>query len=521
METILVQIYKKEMKLPFLGQFLFTLIPFLLILYILISKFSPKSINSHLPPSPKKLPVLGHMHLLGKYPHRSLRSLAQKHGPMMMLQLGSVQTLVVSSPETAQEIMKTHDLSFANRPESEIARKLLYNLKSLSVAPYGEYWRQLKSTCVLQLLSNKRVQSNYHIRSEETELLIDKIRASDGLVNLSDMFMVLTNDVICRSSFGRKYSEGESGKKFKEIMSEFICVLGGFDFGTFLPWLGWIDHVNGLNGKVKRIGQKLDEFFEGVLEEHWNADKKFDDGKTGQDFADVLLEIYRNNNNVSAGNSIDRDSVKALLLDIISGGTDTTYTVLEWAMTELLRHPTAMKNLQMEVRTILTNGKSEISEKDLEKMNYLKAVIKETLRLHPPTPLLVPREAINHTKVMGFDIPAKTMVIINAFAIGRDPISWDDDPEEFRPERFLKHNSGVDFRGHDFQLIPFGAGRRGCPGISFAMATIETVLANLMVWFDWSLPNGEDEGLDLDMTECPGVTIHKKIPLYAVATPTN
>ncbi len=173
-----------------------------------------------------------------------------------------------------------------------------------------------------------------------------------------------------------------------------------------------------------------------------------------------------------------------------------------------------MKKLQNEVR-VIDGTKKDIIEDDLDKMHYLKAVIKEVLRLHPPFPLLVPRESIQDAKTQGYDIAAGTQVIINAWAIGRDPMSWDE-PEEFQPERFL--NSSIDFRGHDFQLIPFGAGRRGCPGINFSMATIELVLANLVHYFDWTLPGGA-KGEDLDMTECVGITIHRKFPLIAVATP--
>lgn len=202
--------------------------------------------------------------------------------------------------------------------------------------------------------------------------------------------------------------------------------------------------------------------------------------------------------------------------DIAAGGTDTTYTVLEWAMTELLKDPRAMKEVQSEMRKIANGRKSYIFEPDdFEKMAYLKAVIKETLRLHPPIPLLIPRSAREDVKFMGYDIAAGTMVITNAFAIGRDPASWDE-PDEFRPERFL--NSCIDFRGHDFQLLPFGAGRRGCPGLSFAMATNEFVLATLLHNFDWKLPDGT-KGEDVDMNECTGLTIHRKVPLLAVATP--
>jgi cytochrome P450 len=183
-------------------------------------------------------------------------------------------------------------------------------------------------------------------------------------------------------------------------------------------------------------------------------------------------------------------------------------------MTELLRHPKAMKKVQNEVRGISGN-KKDITEDDLDAMHYLKAVIKETLRFHPPIPLLVPRESTQNIEIQGYDIATGTRVIINAWAIGRDPASWDE-PEEFMPERFL--TSSVDFRGQDFQLIPFGAGRRGCPGISFAMTTIELVLANLLHNFDWTLPGGA-RGDGLDLTESTGLTIHKKFPLTVVATP--
>ncbi|KAI3454396.1 hypothetical protein Pfo_011059 [Paulownia fortunei] len=489
---------------PFIFQALISLF-----LFWSITKWFCKSAgNKNLPPSPPKLPILGNLHQLGSLPHHNLQSLAKKHGPLMLLHLGNVPTLIVSSADGAREIMKTHDLTFADRPEASVNRRLLYDCKDVSVAPYGEYWRQLKSICVLQLLSNKRVQSFHSIREEEAALLMKKIRESSCSVNLSEMFTELTNDVVCRSAFGRKYSEGENGKKFLSLLREFLELLGTISIGDFIPWLSWINRVNGFDARVDKLAKELDEFLEGVILERLETPKeKAAQNRNGENFVDILLDIYQNN---STGVSIDRDSIKAIILDVFAAGTDTSSTVLEWTMTELLRHPIIMKKLQSEVREIVKE-KHDITDNDLEKMHYLKAVIKETLRYHTPIPMLVPRVARKDVKIMGYDVSVGTMVMTNAWAIGRDPAIWDE-PEKFHPDRFL--NSSIDFKGLDFELIPFGAGRRGCPGIAFAMVTNEFVLANLMLKFDWKLP---DEGKDLDMTERPGVAIHRVVPLLAVA----
>jgi cytochrome P450 len=198
---------------------------------------------------------------------------------------------------------------------------------------------------------------------------------------------------------------------------------------------------------------------------------------------------------------------------MFAAGTNTTNTVLEWAMTELLRHQTIMHKLQDEVRTVVGN-KTHVTEEDLVNMNYLKAVIKETLRLHLPVPLLIPRKCMEDIKLDGYDIAAGTHVIINASAIARDPTSWEE-PLEFKPERFM--NSSIDFKGLDFELIPFGAGRRGCPGVLFSISVSELVLANLVYQFDWKLPDGI-AAENLDMSETVGLTCHIKYPLLAVAT---
>ncbi|KAH6815802.1 hypothetical protein C2S53_005645 [Perilla frutescens var. hirtella] len=480
--------------------------PFLLLLISLFlawmfKKFVYKHHSARkLPPSPPKLPVIGNLHQLSELTHRSIQSLGRKHGPIMLLHFGNKPVIVVQSADAANEIIKKHDLIFSDKPFSKTTRLLLYNLKDVIISPYGEYWRKLKSICVLQLLSSKRVQSIKFIREEETELLLKTVESSCcSSVNLSELFDSHSNNVICRAAFGRRYSEGETGKRFLMLLREIFQLMVAMDIGEFVPWLSWISRVNGFDNRVLKVAKEVDDFLELVVQEHLS-----DAGDENRDnFVDILLAA-----------SIDRDGIKAIILDMLAGGTDTTSVTLEWAMTELLRHPGVLTNLQTEIRGVL-KGRKNITDDDLEKMQYLKAVIKETLRLHPPVPLLG-RVAREDVRVMGYEIKAKTLVLTNVWGIGRDPTSWDE-PDNFNPDRFL-NNSSVDFKGLDFKFIPFGYGRRGCPGIALAIASIELLLANLVHMFEWELPEGM-KCIDLDVMEQPGVTIHRKHPLLAVPTP--
>ena len=199
------------------------------------------------------------------------------------------------------------------------------------------------------------------------------------------------------------------------------------------------------------------------------------------------------------------------------GGTDTSSTLMEWAMTELLRHPKCLKRLQEEVRTICKD-KSSVSEEEIQNMSYLKAVIKEALRLHPPLPLMVPHESTQDVRLGDHHIPAGTQVLINAWAIGREAATWGPDAEKFRPERHL--DSSVDFRGHNFELVPFGAGRRICPAISFAVVLIEVALANFVHRYDWKLPEDSKEN-QTNVAESTGMVIHRLFPLYAIVSSTT
>ncbi|KVH98187.1 cytochrome P450 [Cynara cardunculus var. scolymus] len=417
--------------------------------------------------------------------------------------------VVASTAEAAGEILKTHDAALCNRPKLNLPHVLTYGSKDLVFSSYGEYWRQIKSIAVLHLLSNRRVQSFRRVREDETRVMIDMIRESRGsLVDLSDLSLTLTNNVVCRATLGRTYPEFE----FKHLLKRLSFLIGVYSIGNYIPWLSWVDWLNGLQRSAHEVAKEFDYFIEGVIGEHINKKKGLDidaESDISLDFVDILLDVQS-----KTATSLTTQSVKALILDMFAGGTDTTPPSIEWAMSELIKHPRMMKKLQQEAREV-AQGRSMINEEDLEKMQYLKAVIKETLRLHPPAVLLLPREAIKDVKLMGYDVKAGTQVVVNTWAVGRDPSVWEE-ANKFRPERFL--NSDIDYKGLHFELLPFGGGRRGCPGLQFAVAIIELSLANLVYKFDFQLPD-EKRGEELDMSETTGTVVHRKSPLLVMATP--
>ncbi|KAM1025817.1 hypothetical protein ACFX13_039567 [Malus domestica] len=281
-----------------------TVLPYLIFTIFIIKRLWSTTISlKHLLPSPPRLPILGNLHQLGTYPHRSLQRLAQRYGELMVLHFGERPVLIVSSADAACEIMKTNDSIFANRPRSTIADRLLYDATSVSSAPYCEYWRQVRGICVVQLLNSTRIQSFRAVREEELALLTKSVKQSSMSslpVNLSELFISLTNDVTCRVAFRKKHSRGEAARKFKKLLEEFMILLGGFYVGDFIPRLGWISRVNGLDTRVKKVAREFDEFLDSVVV-----------GEDKKDLVDVLLEIQKQN---TAGFSIDRDSIKGIIL---------------------------------------------------------------------------------------------------------------------------------------------------------------------------------------------------------------
>ncbi|EPS69225.1 hypothetical protein M569_05542, partial [Genlisea aurea] len=463
------------------------------------------------PPGPPGLPLIGNLFQLDQSepPHIHLWQLAKKYGPIMRLKFGSVPVLVVSSSDMAEEVLKTHDLVFCSRPKLLGQQKLTYDNSDVAFTPYGDSWRELRKICVLHLLSNKQVQSFSPIREDEVQEMMKKIsaHASRGEVaNLSSIAVSFTSNLICRVAFGMRSDENwPCMEKFDELMLESQAMQGGFFVSDYMPLFGWVDRFSGMIDRLERVSKELDEFYEKLIDAHLDPDSS---ASLKNDLLAILIQLKANN---SSPVDITWENIKGILLDILAGGTDTSATTIVWAMTTLMQNPEIMSRLGREVRDAVGIG-GKATEDDVSKCPYLKAVVKEILRMYPPAPLLIPRESQKDCVIRGYEIEAKTMVYVNAWAIGRDPENWEN-PQQFIPERFL--NGEADLIGKNFEAIPFGAGRRVCPGISTGLATVELALANLIYGFDWELPNGmEIKDIDTDVT--PGITIAKKVPLCLV-----
>ncbi|KAL3625447.1 hypothetical protein CASFOL_030901 [Castilleja foliolosa] len=491
--------------------FIFTTFLFLSFIFLLIKlwKKTKSPSNDHiLPPSPPKLPIIGHLHhLLGGLPaHRAFSKITQKYGPVVHLKLGQVSMDVISSPQAAKEVLKNQDPACAGRPDSMATKIMLYDNTDIIFSPYNEYWRQMRKICILQLFSAKNVKSFGSIRQDEVSRLVKSLRSlpPGDAVNLTDKISVFTSSITCRAAFGGVMKGRET---LIALVKKNIEMLTGLDLADLYPSFKLLFRVLSLSQyKLLRMRKKLDAILDVFLEEH-RLKQSGEFG--GEDILDVLLRMQKNQ---ELDFPITNDNIKAVIFDMFSAGTDTSSTTIDWAMAELMRNPRVMAKVQIEIREAF-KGKTTIEDIDVQALKYMKLVIKETLRLHPPITLL-PRACREECKVNGYTIPLESQVMVNVWSMGRDPEYWPE-PESFKPERFESNH--VDFLGNNFEYIPFGAGRRICPGMGFGLANVELPLAQLLYYFDWGMPGGLSPD-DIDMTEGEALSVSRKNALFLVPT---
>ncbi|KAH6795183.1 hypothetical protein C2S52_005660 [Perilla frutescens var. hirtella] len=467
-----------------------------------------KTRKTNRPPGPPSLPFIGNLHQLAAVDdlHLYLWRLSKKYGPIMQMKLGSTPLIIISSAKLAKEVLKTQDLAFCSRPRSLSQQKLSYNNIDIIFAPYDHSWRELRKITSIHLFSLKKVQSFRPVREEEVSHFISKISdlaSAHQAVNLSEMTVALSSDLICRVAFGKKYDEhGSERRRFDQLLHEVQTISIAFYMSDYFPALWWVDRLTGMIKKVDAVCEKLDLFYQELIDEHLDPSR----ARTldvQDDILDILIKLKEEHMF-----DFTWDHIKALLMDIFIAGADTSSSAIVWIMTVLIKAPNVMKKLQEEIRNFI-GEKGKVDEDDLPKLPYLKAVITEVFRLYPVAPLLVPRETMEKCIVDGYEIQPKTIVYVSAWAVGRDPEYWEN-PNEFMPERFLNNN--IDIRGQDFGLIPFGSGRRICPGMPMGLATVELGLANMLYSFDWELPDGI-RAEDVDTDPAPGIAVQKKNPL--------
>ncbi|KAJ9564651.1 hypothetical protein OSB04_000617 [Centaurea solstitialis] len=467
----------------------------LFIFFIFKLLITPSKPKKNQLPEPWRIPIIGHMHhLIGTIPHRGVTELARKYGPLMHLQLGEVSTIVVSSPRWAKEILTTHDITFADRPETLTGEIVGYHNTDIVFAPYGEYWRQLRKICTLELLNTKKVKSFQTLRNEECWSTVNEIKAlgSGKPIDLSKCISKLIARIISRATFGKGIKEE---RVFTETVREAIELTGGFDdIADIFPSKKFLHHLSGKRAKLTKIQKKLDKVIDNIISNH--------SGSRSSSSRECLLDVLLRHKD-EAELPLTSDNVKAVIFDMFAAGTDTSSVVIEWAISELIRCPRVMKELQAKLREAV-KGKERIEEEDIQDLiNY---------EVTPPLPLLMPRECREPCEINGYNIANKTKLLVNVFGINRDPEYWKD-PESFIPERF--ENSPINIMGSEYEYLPFGGGRRMCPGASMGLANVELPLANLLYYFDWKLPNGTSHD-ELDMTELFGAVAQRKTKLVLV-----
>ncbi|OUZ99478.1 Cytochrome P450 [Macleaya cordata] len=465
--------------------------------------------TTNLPPGPVPLPIVGNLFkFIGKNPHESLTHLVDIYGPLMSLKLGSLTTIIVSSSTMAKEVLQKHDQSFSNRTVLDAVSALNHHESSMVWLPVSHRWRSLRKITNSLMFTTQKLDSNQTLRRQKLNDLISFVHQkslSGSSIDIGEIIFTTVLNLISNTMFSMDmadlYSESSAGE-FKRLVKAVMKEAGDPNLADYFPILRWID-PQGARRRMTRYFASSNEFFDRMMDERLQSKQT----RTSHDLLDTLLDISLQENGFEVG----RPEIQALIKDFLFAGSETSAITVEWAMAELLHNPHMMAKARLELHEII--GKDQpVEESDIVRLPYLQAIVKETLRLHPTVPFLVPRKAETDVKIHDYVVPKNARVIVNVLAIGRDPTIWTN-PTSFNPERFL--NSEIDFRGQDFELIPFGSGRRICPALPLAQRMVHLMLGSLLHSFEWKLVDGLKPE-DMDMQGKLDITLQKAEPLQAI-----
>ncbi|KAK6280994.1 hypothetical protein POUND7_014819 [Theobroma cacao] len=463
-------------------------------------------------PGPLGFPLLGLLTVFtGSTPHRVLAKLAKtiKAVKLMAFSVGFTRFIISSDAETAREIL--NNSAFADRPVKESAFELLFH-RAMGFAPYGEYWRNLRRISATHLFSPKRIAGFAGFRQEIGVKLVEEVRClmeAKGEVLVKKVLHFSSLNNVMATVFGKKYDFEMTGEglELEDLVSEGYELLGIFNWSDHFPFLCWLD-LQGVRTRCRKLVAKVNVFVGKIIEEHRlkrvNGDLE-DDGSEVGDFVDVLLDWEKHE-------KLNDSDMIAVLWEMIFRGTDTVAILIEWILARMVLHPEIQSKVQAEIDTVVGNTK-QVSDSDVPNLPYLQAIVKETLRMHPPGPLLSwARLAIHDVHVGDNFVPAGTTAMVNMWAITHDEEVWAE-PDKFKPERFLE--ADVSIMGSDLRLAPFGSGRRVCPGKAMGLVTVHLWLAQLLQAFKW-VPCQDG---DVDLTEHLKLSMEMKNPLVCKAVP--
>lgn len=466
-------------------------------------------------PGPRGLPVVGSLGLMSGLAHCSLADEASRRPGakrLMALSLGPVRAVVTSHPDVAKEILDNP--AFADRPLNHAAYGLMFH-RSIGFAEHGPYWRALRRIAAGHLFGPRQVDAFAPYRASVGEGIVAALRGSSGVVQVRGLLRRASLYYIMRFVFGKEYdvarASGEEVEELLEMVHEGYDLLGKENWCDYfpLPGLAALD-PQGVGARCAELMPRVNRFVHGIIQDR--RAKAGGGGGEARDFVDILLSLQESEGLADA-------DIAAVLWEMIFRGTDAMAVLMEWTLARVVLHRDVQANAHRELDKVVGGGNSQVvAEAALPSLPYLQAVLKEALRMHPPGPLLSWRHrAISDTYVDGHLVPAGTTAMVNQWAISRDPEVWDA-PLEFQPERFLPGGKGQDVSvlGADGRLVPFGSGRRSCPGKSLAMTTVTAWMATLLHEFEW-LPESDTAAVDL--SEVLRLSCEMAVPLEVRVRP--
>ncbi|MED6122730.1 hypothetical protein PIB30_042649 [Stylosanthes scabra] len=504
---------------------LFSLLLLLLLLQIILSSKRNKAPSLSYPPSPPSFPIIGHLHLLKPLLHQAFKDLSQKYGPLILLKIGSARFVVANNPSLTKEFLKLNELAYSSRNMNMAIDMVTYHDSSFAFAQCNNYWKFIKKLSISELLGSRSLLRFLPVRTREihefVQSLAEKSMANES-VNLTEMLMKLSNNIISQMMLSIKSSgTDDQAEEARVLAREVTKIFGEFNISDFIGFLKVLD-LQGFKKRAMQIHKRYDALLEKIISDRETLRYKMNTMNKSssceedvKSFLDILLDVSKDKDSEI---ELTRNHIKALILDYFTAATDTTAVSVQWAIAELFNNPRVLKKAQEEMDRV-TGNQRLVCEEDSPNLPYIHAIIKETLRLHPPIPLLI-RKGLTDCIVGGYKIPKGSMACINIWAMGRDPTLWES-PTEFRPERFLEgEGNTLDIKGNHFELLPFGSGKRGCLGMNLALRELLAIIGALLQCFDWKMFDSEGKllsyGIPIDMDEQPGLTVPRAHDLICV-----